>query len=116
MCYHIYADDTQLYLSFASCTPRSGSEAIDRLEACISDIREWMLMNRLKLNDDMIEFLKFLPQSNTNSVTPDSLQIGSDHIALSTKAKDLGGLFGPSLTLTSQSPQTASLLTINPTA
>ncbi len=100
MCYHLYTYDTQLYLSFDSDTPSSGSEAIARLEACISDIHEWMLTNRFKLNNDKTEFLKFLPQSNTNSDTPDSLQIGSDHIALSSKGKNLWVLFDPSLTLT----------------
>ena len=92
MCYHLYADDTQLFVSFNSAKPGSGSEAITRLEACISNIREWMLRNRLKLNDDKTEFLKFLPPSNTNSVTPDSLHIGSDLIALSTNVKNLGVL------------------------
>ena len=70
MCYHLYADETQLYLSFDGAVPGSGSGAITQLEARISDIRDWMLRNRLKLNDDKTEFLRFLPLSYTNSVTP----------------------------------------------
>ncbi len=101
MCYHLYADDTQLYLSFDSTVPGSGTNAISRLEACISDIREWMLRNRLKINDDTTEFLKFLPLSNTHEVTPNSLLNGSDSIALSTKAKNLGVLFDQTLNLSS---------------
>ena len=87
MCYHLYADDTQLYLSFDSGTPSPASEAITQLEACISDIRHWMLMNRLKLNDDKTEFLKFLPHPNSNSITLNSPCIGSEHIAMSIKLK-----------------------------
>ena len=60
--YHLYADNTQLYVSFDSSTPSSGIDAITRLEACISDIHHWMLENKFKLNNDKTEFLKFLPQ------------------------------------------------------
>ena len=71
------------------------------LESCISDIWEWMLKNRLKLNDDRTEFWKFLPSSNTQSVIPDSLHIGSDLIDLLTKAENLGVLLDQSLNLSS---------------
>ena len=57
MLYHLYADDMQLYLSFDSCIPSSSSAAITQLESCIADIWLWMLMNRLKLNNDKTEFL-----------------------------------------------------------
>ena len=53
--YHTYADDTQLYLTF-----RPGvdiNNACGRLEECISDIKRWMLCNKLKLNDEKTEVL-----------------------------------------------------------
>ncbi len=78
MSYHLYADDTQLYLSFDSKVPSAGPEAIARLESCIADIRQWMLVNKLKLNDDKTEFLKFLPQSQHEHITPSSIKIGSE--------------------------------------
>ena len=37
--YHIYVDDTQLYISF-KCK-----------DLCISDIRMWMIKNKLQIND-----------------------------------------------------------------
>ena len=99
MSYHLYADNMHLYLAFDSCNPGFGSDVITQLEACIPDIQHWMLTNRLKLNDDKTEFLKFVPQPHPNSITPNSLLIGSEHITTSTKAKNLGVLFDPSLTL-----------------
>ena len=52
--YHIYADDTQIYCSFEI---DSLNEVLDRVIKCISDIRSWMIMNKLKINDDKTEFL-----------------------------------------------------------
>ena len=52
--YHIYADDTQLYISFDLSDP---SIAIDKVNKCISDIRTWMIQNKLKINDSKTEFL-----------------------------------------------------------
>ena len=52
--YHIYADDTQLYISFDLSDP---SIAIDKVNKCISDIRTWMIKNKLKINDSKTEFL-----------------------------------------------------------
>ena len=48
--YHIYVDDTQLYISFDLS---DSSIAIDKVNKCISDIhvRTWMIQNKLKIND-----------------------------------------------------------------
>ena len=52
--YHIYADDTQLYVSFDVANP---SIAIDKINLCISDLRTWMIKKKLKINDSKTEFL-----------------------------------------------------------
>ena len=46
--YHVYADDTQLYVSFKCKQPL---EAISKLNSCLADIRRWMITNKLKIND-----------------------------------------------------------------
>ena len=46
--YHVYADDTQLYLSFNSSQQHANS-ATATLELCINEIRQWMKSNFLKL-------------------------------------------------------------------
>ena len=62
--FHIYADDTQLYVSFDLSNP---NVALDRMNLCISDLRIWMIRNKLKINDPKTEFListlSFLKQS-----------------------------------------------------
>ena len=56
MGYHVYADDTQLYVSFKCKQPL---EAIFKLNSCIDNIRRWMLTNKLKIHDSKTEFIVF---------------------------------------------------------
>ena len=49
--YHLYADDTQLYVSFKVGDAVDLLEAQRRIEMCIAEIKAWMVMFMLKLND-----------------------------------------------------------------
>ncbi len=48
---HGYADDTQLYLFFRPVTPVCQSEAVRVVKTCITDIRTWLISQKLKFND-----------------------------------------------------------------
>ena len=53
--HHFYADDTQLYVTL---NPRQDFSAqLQSLNQCVDDIRIWMRLNMLKLNDDKTEVL-----------------------------------------------------------
>ena len=52
--FHMYADDTQLYISFDLSNP---NVALDRMNLCISDLRIWLIRNKPKINDSKTEFL-----------------------------------------------------------
>ena len=52
--YSIYADDTQLYCSFDA---EGVTEALDAIMKCLSDIRSWMVRNKLKLMMTRPDFL-----------------------------------------------------------
>ncbi len=52
--YHFYADDSQLYITFK---PINEIATISNIEACIDDINNWMISNKLKLNKGKTELL-----------------------------------------------------------
>ena len=52
--HQLYADDTQLYVSF-SANDSAGS--LHSLQACLNSVQKWMFHNKLKLNPDKTEFL-----------------------------------------------------------
>ena len=54
--YHVYADDTQLHVSFKCKQPL---QAMSKLNSCLVDIRRWMITNKLKINDLKTEFIVF---------------------------------------------------------
>ena len=95
--FHLYADDTQLYFAFEPTTDGSMA-AKEKMEACIQDIRQWMAVNFLKLNDDKTEVIVFHsrhhapPQFN-------SVNIGLENITASKAARNIGVTFDSTMTL-----------------
>ena len=55
--FHLYADATQLYISFKPCDSISRQTAISQVKACIKDITTWMINNLLKRNDEKTELI-----------------------------------------------------------
>ena len=80
--YHIYADDTQLYLSFKCDNP---SITLSKLNNCISDIRVWMIKNKLKINDSKTEFIVFRSPQAKQDLSGLSVSVGDSVIAQSSK-------------------------------
>ena len=52
--YHIYADDTQIYIFFEM---DKVDTAIARIEACGAEMRAWMKANMLKLSKGKTELI-----------------------------------------------------------
>ena len=72
--YHIYADDTQLYLCM---DPQNASTTLEKLRSAISDVRTWMITNKLKINDDKTEFLVITIPNLVSHVKDLKMEIGS---------------------------------------
>ena len=88
--YHVYADDTQLYISFKCKQPL---EAISKVNSCLSDIRRWMITNNLKINDSKTEFIVFRSPQLRCDLSGLSVNVGESQITQSLKVRDLGVTF-----------------------
>ena len=54
---HCYADDTQLHLAFSPAVLGEDEAALNAMRDCIHDLRNWMIEDRLMLNDDKTELV-----------------------------------------------------------
>ena len=52
--HHLYADDSQMYISFTS---GNSAAALSGLQSCLASLQSWMPTDKLKLNPDKTEFL-----------------------------------------------------------
>ena len=71
--YCIYGDDTQLYISFKCKDPL---ESLTMLNMCFSDIRVWMIKNKLKISDSKTEFIIFRSPLLKQNLSDLSVSVG----------------------------------------
>ena len=90
--YHnvIYADDNQLYISFKCNTPLA---SVIKLNNCISDIRVWMINNKLKINDSKTAFIVFRSPQAKQDLSGLSVIVGDSIIQQSSNVRNLGIIF-----------------------
>ena len=93
----MFADNTELYKSDSLSEAFTLSRTI---EACISDVKVWIVQNKLQLNDDKTEL--FLIGSASWIDLPSSVHVGQSGISFSSAARNLGVIFDSELTLKEQ--------------
>ena len=98
MNFHLYADDTQLYMAFTP-TPADAEQCTKKLENCVHDIHDWMLCNSLKLNSDKTEMLVIGTRQQHAKVQGISIKIDRDTIEPKDEARNLGVIFDKYMTL-----------------
>ncbi|WP_419634815.1 RNA-directed DNA polymerase, partial [Thiolapillus sp.] len=95
--HHMFADDTELY---KSDSPSEAFTLSRTIEACISDVKVWVVQNKLQLNDDKTEIL--LIGSAPGIDLPSSVRVGQSDISFSSAARNLGVIFDSELALKEQ--------------
>ena len=97
---HMFADDTQLYMSLNSGSDLESN--ISRMESCIEDVREWMANNLLKLNEEKTKVILFGSKHNLKRTDRISLKIGEHTVISSTTVPNLGVIYDSSLAMENQ--------------
>ena len=95
--YHLYADDTQLYISFKS-TPAEQAGSITRIEACVSEIDSWMVSNKLKLNRGKTELL-VLSARHRPPPSIEYIDVSGERIKPTSSARNIGVIFDEHMSL-----------------
>jgi hypothetical protein len=85
--FHMYADDTQLYIFFE--IPDT-EEAVQKLENCIAQIRQWLQQHLLKLNDEKTEVVVIGSKNMLPKLPTINVHIGEKSISPSDSARNIG--------------------------
>ena len=72
---HGYADDTQLYLSFCPESSVCQNDAVRVVEACITEVRAWLVSQKLKFNDLNTEFLLIGTRQQLKKIEINSVRV-----------------------------------------
>ena len=97
--FHIYADDTQVYLPF---NLDEETDSLHRVELCLQEIKQWMAMNWLKLNDSKTEFIIFGSKKNLHTIQSQAVTIGGSQISVTDSVKSIGATLDSTLSLEKQ--------------
>jgi hypothetical protein len=94
--FHLYADDTQLYLAFRPTKSGSAQATMEKIQICVKEIKKWMATHFLKLNDDKTEVLVISKDSKVSKnvssmLTP--VRIGESMVEPKEKVRNLGVVF-----------------------
>ena len=100
--YHVYADDTQLYINFDPRIPGDMVSSMFRITRCIEEVNNWMCTNKLMLNASKTDLIVISSVKNKHFSEQIKLKIGNSEITPSKTVKNLGVVFDETLSMLPQ--------------
>src|SRR5215469_5542790 len=97
--HHMYADDTQLYISFSA---KDSTSALSRLTTTFDSVHTWLTRNRLALNPAKTEFLLIGLNRQRQKLNFNSFSFAGSTVSSSSSARNLGVIFDRELSFDSQ--------------
>ena len=100
--FHLYADDAQIYDATFTYNNSDEMEETKRvIELCLLDLRNWMTINKLKLNTDKTELAVFCSKFRAK---PDlfSIKVGNQIIHPKKSLKNIGAIFDETVSMLPQ--------------
>jgi len=101
MC-HSFSDDTQIYSRLSIRDKPRLDLQLQNMQNCLEDIRNWMVVNKLKLNDSKTEILVITSRHNSKYTESIRIQIGEETIIPKQTARNLGAHLDNHLSMLNQ--------------
>ena len=92
----LYADDTQLYIPIS---PKSAALSIKAVQDCTTDIKNWMTVNKLKLNGDKTDIIVLGTKHMVKNLDIDVVNLCGHVIPTSPHSRNLGVIFDQHITM-----------------
>ena len=86
-------------MPMVSFKPISQANAVNTIEKCIADVLNWMLSNRLFINDSKTEFMITDSRKQLAEISVDSVTVGDAMIKPGTSLRNLGAWFDQHMTM-----------------
>ena len=67
--------------------------ALARIPACIEEIRIWMILHKLMMNDSKTEFVIVVSSGSVDNVSIATITIGDSSVTPSGSARNIGVIF-----------------------
>ena len=100
--YHMYADDTQLYVEFPRNRPTDAENAAHRIGNCVTDLKRWLTDHQLLLNESKTEAIAFnVPSCKVPPAITD-INICGSNITLQQTVRDIGVVLDSGLDMSAQ--------------
>ena len=94
--YHLYADDTQLYISFSAS---DSTQNLAKLSSTLDSVHSWLFANRLTVNPSKTEYLLIGTPQQRSKVTSCSIQFHGTTLTPSGTSRNLGITYDSDLSL-----------------
>ena len=92
--FHLYADDTQLYISFSSS---DSAYSLTLLSSTLDKVYLWLTSNRLSVNPQKTEYLLIGTPHQREKVSSSSVFFYGQQLTPSSQVRNLGVLLDPEL-------------------
>ena len=96
--YHMYADDTQIYMFFDPKNERI-SDVCGKMSACLDDVNDWMKIKQLKLNQNKTEIMLVGSPNFVQNCDVEHINVNGVDIKMTNNMRSLGVKFDRTLSM-----------------
>ena len=100
--YHMYAGDIQIYLTCDPTQRENVNQTLSKMTTAMSEIKKWMLLNKLKLNQDKTYFFVISSRSHQKHLQNVSITLDDVVLKPSPSVRILGVVFNSQMTTDDQ--------------